>query len=150
MGWKSFETRGKGCFHSFVNTINTDELYTIKRLIVCYANFNLIKKKDKCTHTLILIKFIPLSRATTPASKVFPVPGGPYNSIPVLWRMGKFANNSGYYKIIKIWQRVQIWTEMTKPQLKINIKKKVLRCWRLPPQCRKKIRLKQLVNSKNY
>lgn len=54
------------------------------------------KKKINAKHTLTLIKFIPLSRAITPASKVFPVPGGPYNSTPVLCRMGKFANNSGY------------------------------------------------------
>lgn len=46
--------------------------------------------------TLMLMKFIPLSWATTPANKVFPVPGAPYNKIPVLCRMGRLANNSGY------------------------------------------------------
>lgn len=49
-----------------------------------------------CSVTLMLIKFIPLSRATTPANKVFPVPGAPYNKIPVVCRIGRFANNSGY------------------------------------------------------
>lgn len=48
--------------------------------------------------TLTLMKFIPLSRATAPANSVFPVPGAPYSKTPDLCRMGRFANNSGYWK----------------------------------------------------
>lgn len=48
----------------------------------------------------MLMKFIPLSRATTAANSVFPVPGAPYSKTPDACRMGRFANNSGYWKRI--------------------------------------------------
>ena len=32
------------------------------------------------------------------ATKVFPVPGGPYSKIPLRNRMGQLANNFGYCK----------------------------------------------------
>ena len=69
---------------------------TLQNKDVKFASIKKKRKKIKTKHTLTLIKFIPLSRAITPASKVFPVPGGPYNSTPVLCRMGKLANSSGY------------------------------------------------------
>lgn len=44
----------------------------------------------------MLMKFIPLSLATALASRVFPVPGAPYSSIPERWRIGSLENKMGY------------------------------------------------------
>lgn len=44
----------------------------------------------------MLMKFKPHSFATAPASKVLPVPGGPYSSRPERSLSGQFANSRGY------------------------------------------------------
>lgn len=45
--------------------------------------------------TLTLMKFIALSLATALASRVFPVPGAPYSSIPERWRIGSLEKRMG-------------------------------------------------------
>ena len=49
--------------------------------------------------TLMLMKFMPLSRAAAPASRVFPVPGAPYSRSPERWRMGSLENRTGYWGV---------------------------------------------------
>ena len=48
----------------------------------------------------MVISFRPLSTAATLAINVFPVPGGPYNKIPVRNLNGHCAKSFGYCKII--------------------------------------------------
>ena len=50
---------------------------------------------------LMLMKLSPHSLATTPASSVFPVPGGPYRRSPDLKRNGHLENNAVYYNVQK-------------------------------------------------
>ena len=46
----------------------------------------------------ILMNVALVSLATAFASKVFPVPGGPYNNIPLGGSIPTFSNNSGVLK----------------------------------------------------
>jgi len=48
---------------------------------------------------LMLIKLSPHSRATTPARRVFPVPGAPYSRRPERKRSGQLVNRAGYWNI---------------------------------------------------
>lgn len=51
---------------------------------------------DKSSGPLMEIKRKPQCLAAAPANKVFPVPGGPYNSNPDCKRKGEPANKFEY------------------------------------------------------